>query len=139
MKRIVCRVGIVVALLLPQATLAQSGGSVCVASRADDPFRGQVIPPTGKVDSHGLQVKIDSRPAMPWPQRRSLKLDALDLDQRHLLAVLDARGMPVESFWFRFSGYKSTNLCMSFDEYQGIQLQEDTRHTPWCKCKSASN
>lgn len=110
-------------------------GTVCVASRADDPFRGQVVPPTGEVSSGGLRVKIDKRPAVPWPQRQSLKLEGLDLTERHLLAVLDSRGKPVESLWFRFSEYKIPNLCMAYDGYQGIGLREATHHTPWCKCK----
>lgn len=126
----------VVAVLHASICAAQSGtGSVCVASRADDPFRGQVVPPTGAVDSHGLRIRVDKGPATPWPQRKSLKIGDLDLAERHLLTVLDARGKPVESLWFRFSSYRSVELCMSYDEYQGVQLQEDTGHTPWCKCK----
>ncbi|HKW63274.1 MAG TPA: hypothetical protein VJN89_12065 [Candidatus Acidoferrum sp.] len=30
---------------------------------------------------------------------------------------------------------KSTDLCMTYDGYQGIGLQEATRRTPWCKCR----
>jgi len=122
--------------LLVSASLAEPGsGTVCVASRADDPFRGQIIPPRGEVDSRGLRVQVDQRPAVPWPQRKSLKLEDLDLDSRHMLAVLDSRGKSVESIRFRFSTYKSNDLCMSYDGYQGMQLQEATRHTPWCKCR----
>jgi hypothetical protein len=122
--------------LLSQASTEElAQGTVCVASRAADPFRGQVIPPTGEVSSGGLRVRVDKRPAAPWPQRESLKIEGLDLNERHLLAVLDANGKPVESLWFRFSHFKSTNLCMAYDGYQGVGLQEATRHTPWCKCK----
>jgi len=109
-------------------------GTVCVASRAATPFRGQVIPPVGEVSSGGLQVKIDKRPAMAWPQRESLKIDGLDLKERHVLAIVDAHGKPVESLWFRFSTYKSARLCLSYDGYQGIGLDDDA-HCPWCKCK----
>jgi hypothetical protein len=107
-------------------------GTLCVASRADTPFRGQVIPPTGEVSSGGLQVKIDKRPAVPWPQRESLKVEGLDIKERHLVAVLDAHGKPEVSAWFRF--YGSNHLCMSYDGYQGIGLDE-SRHCPWCRCK----
>ena len=130
--------GILLTLFWVQFSSAQSTGSVCVASRADDPFRGQVIPPSGPVGSHGLKVQLDKASATPWPQRQSLKVGDLDLAERHLLAVLDANGKPVESLWFRFSDFKSNDLCMSYDEYQGVQLTEDTRHTPWCKCKQQS-
>jgi hypothetical protein len=123
-------------LLFPTAGDAEpQTGTVCVASRSDYPFRGQVIPPTGEVSSGGLQVKIDKRPAVPWPQRESLKIEGLDLKERHLLAVLDDRGKPVESLWFRFINYKSIHLCMSYDGYQGMGLSNDGRHCPWCRCK----
>lgn len=129
-------IALALASILFQARAAESqAGSVCVASRADDPFRGQVIPPTGEVSSNGLRVRIDKRPSEPWPQRKSLKIDGLDIGERHLLAVLDSRGKPVESLWFKFSDYKSTELCMAYDAYQGVELQEDNRHTPWGKCK----
>lgn len=128
-------IGLTLAFLIQQASAADSDtGTVCVASRADDPFRGQVIPPTGEVSSGGLRVRIDKVPSVAWPQRKSLKMEGLDLKTRHLLAVLEEDGKPVESLWFRFSEYKSANLCMSYDGYQGVGLQEVTRHTPWCKC-----
>jgi hypothetical protein len=79
-------------------------------------------------------VRIDKRAAVPWPQRESLKISGLDLSERHLLVVLDAKGKPVESLWFRFSA-KSTKLCMSYDGYGGIGLLVDDRHAPWCRCK----
>lgn len=119
----------------PQDSAAASYGTVCVASRADDPFRGQVIPPTGEVSSGGLRVRVDKRPSLAWPQRKSLEIGELDVSDRHLLAVLDAHGKPLESMWFRFSDYRSIHLCMAYDGYQGIGLQEDGRRTPWCKCK----
>jgi hypothetical protein len=112
-------------------------GTVCVAARALDPFRGQGIPATGEVGSGGLQVKIDKRPAVPWPQRESLKIEGLDLKERHLLAVVDAHGKPVESLWFRFAAYSSRHLCMFYDGYGGIGLDEDGKHRPWCRCKYA--
>ncbi len=133
-------VGIVLAVvfLLPAAGTAEpETGTICVAARADDPFRGQVIPPSGEVSSGGLQVKVDKRPAVSWPQRESLKIEDLDLKERHLLAVVDAHGKPVESLWFRFTSYDSKHLCMSYDGYQGIGLQADGRHCPWCRCKYA--
>src|SRR6266850_1778492 len=128
-------IGLIVVLLLSQPAAAEpESGTVCVASRAATPFRGQVIPPTGEVSSGGIQLRIDKRPAVPWPQRESLKIEGLDLNEHHLLAVLDSKGKPIESFWFKFSDYKSIELCMSYDGYQGVGLQEAKR-SPWCKCK----
>jgi hypothetical protein len=126
--------GLALVLVLCQIATAQTRvGTVCVAARAATPFRGQVIPPTGEVSSGGLRLKIDKRPSVPWPQRKSLKIEGLDLNERHLLAVIDSAGKSVESVWFRF--LESTDLCMAYDGYQGISLLEATRRTPWCKCK----
>jgi len=126
---------LVAVLFLPHGGSAEpETGTICVAARADDPFRGQVIPP-GEVSSNGLQVKVDKRPAIPWPQRESLKIEGLDLKERHLLAVVDAHGKAIECLWFRFTTYNSKHLCMSYDGYQGIGLDADGRHCPWCRCK----
>jgi hypothetical protein len=129
-------VSLTLVLLISQYTCAQhSSGSVCVASRADDPFWKEPILPSGEINSHGLRVKIDKRAAVPWPQKKSLKIEGLEATGRHLLVILDSGGKAIQSVWFRFSEYKSTDLCMSYDGYQGVQLREDTRRTPWCKCK----
>jgi hypothetical protein len=121
--------------LLAQAGAPESGrGTVCVASSAATPFHLQASAPAGAPVSGGMRVRIDKRPSLPWPRKESLKMDGLDIQERHLLAVLGDQGKPIESFWFRFSDYKSADLCMSYDGYQGIGLQEASR-SPWCKCK----
>ena len=120
-------------LLAASATADPETGSVCVASRTDDPW-WKVAPPAA-TNTRGFRVKIDKRSAEPWPQRASLKLDGLDLDDVHLLVILDGAGKPVESVRFRFSTFRRADLCMSYDGYQGVQLQEATKRTPWCKCK----
>jgi hypothetical protein len=120
-------------LLAASATADAEAGSVCVASRRDDPW-WKVAPPEA-TNTRGFRVKIDKRPAEPWPQRASLKIDGLDREDAHLLVILDGAGKPVESVHFKFSSFKSADLCMTYDGYQGMQLQEATKRTPWCKCK----
>jgi len=128
----------VIALILSIAHLAtaqQITGSVCVTARVDDPLWKQPATlPDGTINSMGLRVKIDKKSATAWPNRTSLKIDELDTNERHVLVVLGPEGKPIESLRFRFSDYKSTALCMTYDGYQGIGLQEKTRRTPWCKC-----
>jgi len=123
-------------LLISQFICAQKGsGSVCVEARADDPFwKESATLPNGQIHSHGLKVKIDKRLATAWPEQKSLKIEELDTSERHLLVVLDSSGKPIESTRFKFSDYKSTELCMAYNGYQGIGLHEATRRTPWCKC-----
>jgi len=130
---------IVIALVLLISHFAcaqQSGGSVCIAARVDDPFwKEPATLPNGEINSHGLKFKIDKRSATEWPQQKSLKIEGLDTTERHLVVVLDSGSKPIQSVWFKFSVYKSIELCMAYDGYQGISLQETTRRTPWCKCK----
>ena len=126
---------VVVLLVSHLAWTQQSSRSVCVAARIDDPFwKEPATLPNGEINSHGLRVRIDKRPATEWPQRKSLKIEGLDPSERHLLVVIEPSGKPIESVRFKFSEYNSTELCMTYDGYQGISLQEVTRKTPWCKC-----
>jgi hypothetical protein len=112
----------------------QAVGTVCVASRGDDPIWKEPALANGQINTQGLRLKIDKRPATEWPLRKGLKVE-LDINKRHQLAVLDSDGKQIESLRFSFSEYKSSNLCMFYDGYQGIQLKEASRRTPWCKCK----
>jgi len=59
-----------------------------------------------------------------WPHAESVLIGNLDLDQRHLTLTSDRK--IIQSFWFRFSDYKSNDLCVAFDGYQGVQLHEKT-------------
>jgi len=117
------------------AIAQQKTGSVCIAARVDDPFfKESATLPNGDLSSHGLKVKVDRRPAVDWPGRKSLKVSDLSIDGPHVLAVLDAAGKPIQSVRFKFAQFSSTELCMAYDGYQGIGLQEANRHTPRCKC-----
>jgi hypothetical protein len=128
-------IGLTFVFLLSQSGAPEPArGTVCVASRAATPFHLPVDTPAGAATCGGLRVRIDKRPSQPWPQKESLKIDGLDPQDRPLLAVLGDHGKPIESLWFRFSDYKSVDLCMCYDGYQGIGLQEANR-SPWCKCK----
>lgn len=126
-----------IAIWLPlYARGQQEAGTVCVAARIDDPFwKEEPRTANGQINTHGLRLRVDNQPATEWPVNKSLKFGPLDAAKRHLLVVLDSSGKPIESIRFTFSDYKSRELCMAYDGYQGIQLQEATRRTPWCKCK----
>ena len=51
------------------ANAQQETGSVCVAARSDDPFwKESSTLPNGKINSHGLKIKADKRPAEAWPR-----------------------------------------------------------------------
>lgn len=116
-------------------TAQQKTGSVCIAARIDDPFfKEPATLPNGEINSHGLKVRVDKMAAIDWPGRKSLKVSDLSTDELHVVAVLAANGKSINSVRFKFAQFNSTDLCMSYDGYQGIGLQEAGRHTPWCRC-----
>lgn len=82
-----------------------------------------------------LTLKIDKRAPIAWPHKERVKIDDLDLNVRHLVVVA-SDGKNIQSFWFRFSEFKTTDLCIGFDGYQGVQLHE--KDSPLCKCLETS-
>ena len=98
----IVKTGLVVVTLVLLVSISgaeQRGtGSVCVAARIDDPFwKESATLPNGEINSHGLKVRVDTRPVEEWPQRKSLKIDGLDTSEQHMLVVLDSSGKPIES------------------------------------------
>jgi hypothetical protein len=78
-----------------------------------------------------LSVQIDKKPQMAWPHKAGFKVSSLDLKQRHLVTLI-SDGKRIQSFWFRFTDFQSTDLCLSCDGFPP-ELQE-ARHAPWCGC-----
>ena len=119
---------VLIASLLSSVLSAESGrGTVCVAPNPEKP------PKLGSYNPATLLLRIDKRDAVHWPHKDSIKIDGLSLTERHLV-VLISDGKRIESFWFRFADYKTEDLCIAYDGYQGVQLRE-ARSSPWCKCK----
>lgn len=58
----------------------------------------------------------------PWPQKVGLKIEGLSLGEKHLV-VVHSGGKPIQSFRFRFTDYKETELCLLFDGYGGPDLR----------------
>ena len=118
-------------LLSPLLSAGPGQGSVCVAPNpAQLP---KLISPGFEYNPATLSLKIDKRQAIPWPHKDSVRIDGLDLKERHLV-VLTSDGKRLQSFWFRFSDYENVDLCIAFDGYGGPELRE-AKGTPWCKCK----
>jgi hypothetical protein len=131
------RISFAAVLMLSMSMYAgsQQPGTVCIASRVDDPFwKEEPRLSNGKVNTHGLRFRIDKQPSAEWPVSKGLEISGLDTSERHLFVVLDDTGRPIESLRFSFSTYESKRLCLTYDGYQGIGLLDLTRRTPWCKC-----
>ncbi len=122
-------IALLIGFLFSKALSAQTtGGTICVVPNSAEP--PTLISPGGSYNPATLLVKIDKREAVPWPHKKSIKIEGLDLKERHLI-VLISDGEPIQSFRFRFAGY---NVSISFDGYQGVQLKNADGH-PGCKCQ----
>jgi hypothetical protein len=130
-----CAVVLVFFISLHAVSQEPEKGTICVASRKDDPFfKEEPRLKNGQVNTHHLRLRIDKQPPVEWPVSKGLEISGLDLKERHFFAVLEKNGEPIESLRFSFSGYRKNRLCLTYDGYQGIQLSEQSRKTPWCKC-----
>ena len=102
-------------------------GMLCVIP--DPPGCCQLI--TIPFDLKTLMFKIDNGKKTPWPQKMGLKIDDLSLTEKHLVVVYWS-GKAQQSFRFRFTDYKETELCLLFDGYGGPDLRSMSR---LCHCK----
>ena len=82
-------------------------------------------------DLKTLMFRIDNGKKTPWPQKMGLKLEGLSLAEKHLVVVYSG-GKPIQSFRFRFTDYKETELCLLFDGYGGPDLRHMSK---LCHCK----
>ena len=82
-------------------------------------------------DLKTLMFRIDNGNKTPWPQKVGLKVEGLSLGEKHLVVVY-SDGKPIQSFRFRFTDYKETELCLLFDGYGGPDLRHMSK---LCDCK----
>ena len=132
MKTRVLGVLLLAALLSPSLPAQGSVGTVCLMPLplpSDQPYYryGFIL-----FNHAALSVRIDKRPPVPWPRKDSFKISDLDTTARHLVAII-SDGKPIQSFWFRFSDFRSSDLCLSFDGFPPDL--RDAKHAPWCKCR----
>ena len=78
-----------------------------------------------------LMFRIDNGEKTPWPQKTGFKIEGLSLGEKHLVVVYSG-GKPIQSFRFRFTKYKETELCLLFDGYGGPDLRSMSKS---CGCK----
>jgi hypothetical protein len=82
-------------------------------------------------DQKTLMFRIDNGKKTSWPQQTGSKIEGLSLSETHLVVVY-SWGKPIQSFRFRFTDYKETELCLLFDGYGGPDLRHMSR---LCHCK----
>jgi len=106
-------------------------GTVCVLPNSSDPPTR--ISPGGMYNPATLTVRVDKGKPILWPHQQPVRIENLSLEGLHLV-VLASDGKRIQSFRFRFSDYKQSKLCLYFDGYQGVQL-ENGANALWCKCR----
>jgi hypothetical protein len=84
-------------------------------------------------DPFTLEFRVDGGEKIPWPQKPGHKVEGLDLEQRHVVALY-SKGKRFQSFRFSFKDYQATELCLLFDGYGGPDLCPMSR---MCGCKKA--
>jgi hypothetical protein len=82
-------------------------------------------------DLKTLMFRIDNGNKTPWPQKMGLEIEGLELAEKHLVVAYSG-GKPIQSFRFRFTDYKETELCLLFDGYGGPDLRHPSK---LCNCK----
>jgi len=106
-----------------------ASGAICVVPNSEQ--RPDRFSPGQEYNPKTLMLRIDKRVPTSWPHKEPLRIGDLDLTAPHLV-VLTSEGKPIQAMRFKFSEYKVDHLCMSFDGYQGIQLQPNLIR---CHCK----
>lgn len=102
-------------------------GTLCVIP--DPPGCCKLV--TIPFDLKTLMFSIDKGNKTPWPQKVGLKIEGLSLREKHLIVVY-SEGKSIQSFLFRFTDYKATELCLLFDGYGGADLRHMSK---LCGCK----
>ena len=83
--------------------------------------------------SANFSFRIDDGPVQKWPRGQPVRAGGLDVAVRHRIRTY-CDGKPHQSFSFRYSDYKSTELCLFLNDlYFTPQLWE---RTPICKCST---
>jgi hypothetical protein len=116
----------------PALAAQPQSGSVCVAPNPRNPW--QIDQVGNGYNPAALMFRIDRRSPIRWPRKACAKIGDLDLKEPHLITIM-SDGKPYQSFHFRFSEYKTTQLCLLFDGIGLPELKDDTRYTPLCTCK----
>ncbi len=119
---------LVISLLFALPTSAEpKSGMLCVIPDPPGCCDRFTIP----FDLKTLMFRIDNGKKTPWPQKTGFKIESLNLTEQHLVVVYSG-GKPLQSFRFRFTEYKQTELCLLFDGYGGPDLRSMSR---LCGCK----
>jgi hypothetical protein len=128
MRRVVwVTVAILIGFLSVPTPAAPKTGTLCVIPDPPGCCERVTVP----FDLKTLMFRIDNGNNTQWPQKFGVKIQGLSLAEKHLVVVY-SDGKPIQSFRFRFTDYKQTELCLLFDGYGGPDLRPTNK---LCHCK----
>ncbi len=119
-----------------QSRSGTSTGSICVAA---------LTRPTGGAKSLAnaagdnlistYSVQVDKTPSVIASHDKPIRISALSPARRHLVKII-GDGKIVQSFYFRFSDFKSRELCLWFNAlYETWSLWETKEAGAKCRCE----
>jgi hypothetical protein len=115
---------------LPQQNSKQEYGSVTIFTVPDT--WSKYVAPGKYCESSKLSIRIDNGETLQWPRKQRVEVNDLALDRSRLVTARCA-GKPLQAVKFRFSTFKSTHVCVSYDVYDGIDLFDYTTRGWGCK------
>jgi hypothetical protein len=120
----------------PSSALKASSGSICLAAIAP-PNSGEksLANPSGGNRISAYSVQLDRRKAITISKNKSINVSGVAVDKRHLVKIF-GDGKVTQSFWFRFSEFTTTKLCLWFNPlYETWQLWDAKDGGAKCSCR----
>jgi hypothetical protein len=115
---------------LSEQDQSEKNGSLTIFTVPDT--WSKYVGPGKYCEASKLSIRIDDADTIQWPRKQRIEVKGLALNRSHLVAAR-CTGKPLQAARFRFSDFKSTHVCVSFDVYGGIYLFDYT--TPGWGCK----
>ena len=119
-----------------QSVSTEPTGTICLAPT---PTEAQVADAeTGNrrgYISYDFSVRVDTGEWYAFSRDKPNLIPGIARDGRHLVSVRDGDRV-VESFWFRFDKYQTTDLCLWYKPwYQTWSLWDAKNGGKKCRCK----
>ena len=111
-------------------------GSVCVAAVEPPNAREKSLanPAGGNCVQH-YSIRIDDLPLVQTAPDKGFRTAPLEYSKKHVVRIF-GDGKQVGSFYFKFTDYNSSDLCLFFDSlYQTWHLREMKSTGKWCSCE----
>jgi len=131
-------VGLIILLSFGVGVHAQSKavGSICIAA-PDKPTSGEksLANPAGGNPISTYSIQIDRMSRVVASNDGPVRISSIATGRKHLVKII-GDGKVVQSFWFNFSAFKTTDLCLFFNSlYETWSLWDGKEGRAICGCK----